>query len=461
MEHFDVAVIGSGGGLKPALPAAGMGLKTALIDPGPLGGTCLNRGCIPSKILIHPADVLMRFREAGRLNIRAAEPIIDFGALMQRMQTDVRLMVDQLEQRIGSAQNLTWFRQNARFIEPRVLELDGSGCITADRIFIATGSIPAIPPIPGLAQTPYMTSTDALSLKTLPKKLLILGAGYIACELGHAFSAFGTQVHYLVRSRFLRPEDNEVQRLFQESFSRRHKVHHGVPVSVRYSGGQFRVLLGKADGTTEELTADALLAASGVTPNTAALNLSTAGIGTDDRGFIQVDDCLRTSAKGVYALGDCVGRYLFRHSVNREGEYLVRTVLRGEKQVPMDYGPMPHGVFTVPEIAAAGDTEEMLQSRQIPYVAGRAFYRDSNAGLARQTSEGFVKILVHRITAKILGVHIIGEDACTLIQGVLPLMYQDGVLQQLLQTVYIHPALPELIRDAARDASEQLVRTTP
>ncbi len=458
MERYDVAVIGSGGGLKIALPAAGMGLKTALIDPGPLGGTCLNRGCIPSKILIHPADFLLRMRHASRLNLQwNGEVGVDYPALAARMQADVQEMAGQIERRIGNTEHLTWYRDIASFAGEKTLRLGEGRGIAAERIFIATGSTPSIPPVPGLDRVPYMTSTEALLQNALPESMIILGAGYIACELGHAFGTFGTQVHYLVRSRFLRPEDAEVQRLFEAQFSARHTVHHGVPKEVSHDGKMFHVRFLYSDGREETVSGAALLVVSGVNPNTGNLQAEAGGIRLDDRGFIQVNEHLETAAAGVYALGDCVGRYLFRHSVNLEGEYLVRTVLEGGKREPLDYGPMPHGVFTDPEIAGAGATEEELKEAGEDYVVGRALYADSNAGLARQLREGFVKLLVQKATGRLLGVHLIGEDACTLIQGVLPVMYAKGGVQDLLRTVYIHPAMPELIRDAARDAAGQLL----
>ncbi|MDD2237502.1 MAG: dihydrolipoyl dehydrogenase [Kiritimatiellae bacterium] len=457
MEEYDVAVIGSGGGLKIALPAAGMGLKTALIDPGPLGGTCLNRGCIPSKILIHPADFLLRMRHASQLNLQWNGDVgVDYPALAARMQADVQQMAGQIERHIRSTDHLTWYQDTASFADAKILRLSDGRCITADRIFIATGSAPSIPPLPGLDGVPYMTSTEALLQSELPESMIILGAGYIACELGHAFGTFGTQIHYLVRSRFLRQEDAEVQRLFEAQFSARHRVHHGVPKEVSYDGKVFHVQFLYSDGRKETVSGQSLLVVSGVTPNTGRLQAEAGGIRLDSRGFIPVNEYLETEAKGVYALGDCVGRYLFRHSVNLEGEYLVRTVLEGGAKYPLDYGPMPHGVFTDPEIAGAGATEEELKEIGEEYVVGRALYADSNAGLARQLKEGFIKLLVQKATGRLLGVHIIGEDACALIQGVLPVMYAKGGVQDLLRTVYIHPAMPELIRDAARDAAGRL-----
>ena len=204
------------------------------------------------------------------------------------------------------------------------------------------------------------------------------------------------------------------------------------------------------------LEADALLVATGVRPSTGDLNLSTAGVCTDDRGFIRVNEYLETDAPGIYALGDCVGNYLFRHSVNLEGEYLVRTLWSGAVRRPIDYGPMPHAVFTHPEMAGLGATEESLRETGVDYVIGRAEYRDSNQGLARGLDGGFCKLLVARNDLRVLGAHIIGDEASDMIHMLAAVMYRGGTLDDLLNMVYIHPSLPEIVRDAARDARARL-----
>jgi dihydrolipoamide dehydrogenase len=348
--------------------------------------------------------------------------------------------------------NLDLHAQHGQFVSDHVLRA-GADELTADRIFIATGSRPAFPDIPGLKDTPFMTSREALRREDLPDRLLVLGAGYIAVELGTAYANAGAQVEFIVRSRFLRQEDREVAEQFSLIFGQSQTIHQGFsPVQVKYQKDEFTVICRDTAGQERVLRADALLVATGVTPCTDDLGLGHTGINTDDQGYIQVDEHLRTQVRGVYALGDCVGRYLFRHTVNYEGEYLVRTALKGETASPIDYGPVPHAVFSTPEIAGVGLTEQeaLVQGRE--FIVGRSAYADSNAGLARGYEHGFVKLLIERSTHRILGAHILGDEASDMIHLFIAMMKMQGRLEDLLDMIFIHPALPEVARDAARAA---------
>jgi len=455
-EKFDVIVIGSGGGMKIARPAAQRGLKTALIERDAVGGTCLNRGCIPSKMLIYPADLVHLMRRAPRVNLRGGEITADWPALIDRVSSTVDEMSRSQEKKLSTMPNMTFIRGDAHFTGERELDVSGRA-LTADRIFIATGSEPDIPAVEGLEGTPCMTSREALRRRALPKKLIVIGAGYIACELGHVYRAFGTETHFVVRSKVLRTAEPDVRKAFESAFEKDHHLHEGWNVQrVGHASGMFSVSMTNRASEEKILEADALLVATGVRPSTGDLNLSTAGVCTDDRGFIRVNEYLETDAPGIYALGDCVGNYLFRHSVNLEGEYLVRTLWGGAVRRPIDYGPMPHAVFTHPEIAGLGATEESLRETDVDYVIGRAEYRDSNQGLARGLDEGFCKLLVARNNLRVLGAHIIGDEASNMIHMLAAVMYRGGTLDDLLNMVYIHPALPEIVRDAARDARARL-----
>jgi len=443
--------------MKLALPAAAMGLKTAIIDRDALGGTCLNRGCIPSKMLIYPTELPGLIQRAGRVNLQVDSPArVDFAKLIERTSETVDGISDDIRTRLAQTPNLDLYAQHGEFTSDKVLRA-GPDELHAEKIFIATGSRPAIPDIPGLIDTPFMTSREALRRETLPDCLLVIGAGYIAVELGTAYAGAGAQVEFIVRSRFLRQEDQEVAAQFSRVFSETRRVHQGlVPTEVDYQQGEFLVTCQDEAGQQHLLKADALLVATGITPCTDNLGLDHTGIETDDKGYICVDDHLRSAVPGVYALGDCVGRHLFRHTVNYEGEYLVRTVLEGDTQAPLDYGPVPHAVFSSPEIAGVGLTEQQARAQGRDWVVGRADYVDSNAGLARGYEHGFVKMLVDRSTHRILGAHILGDEASNMIHLFIAMMKMQGRLEDLLDMIFIHPALPELARDAARDARGKL-----
>lgn len=453
MEQFDVIVIGSGGGTKIALPAAQRGLKTALIERDAFGGTCLNRGCIPSKMLIYPADLVCAIRQASRVNLTIPCPIgKDFSGLIERVNQTVSAMSHQMAERVKQLPNLELIAGSARFVADHVITVNGR-LLSATKIFIATGAQPAIPPIHGLAATPYMTSNEALRCRELPQRMIIIGASYIACELGHVYEAFGTETHFVIRSELLRTEDEDVRRAFTENFKQRHTLHHGmVPVDVRWQDGLFTVTLRAADGSSHQLFAEALLVCTGIEPATAELGLETTAIRRNERGFIEVDAYLQTAVRGVYALGDCVGNFLFRHSVNFEGEYLMRTLFEQPVAEALDYGPMPRAIFSVPEMAAVGAGEAQLKADGVDYIVGKAYYAESNMGLARQLDHGFVKLLFERRSGRLLGAHLLGDEASNMIHLLILLMKKDGTLADLLAMIFIHPALPELVRDAARDA---------
>lgn len=457
MKKYGVIVIGSGGGAKIISPCANMGFKVAVIEKDALGGTCLNRGCIPSKMLIHPADVALAIGEAKKFDIDV-EPIqyVNFEHLITRISNTVDGDSGKIKQAYQKNPNIDFYHHEAKFVSNNVIHVGGQE-ITADKIFIAAGARPQIPNVDGLKGTPFMTSTEALRSTKLPRKLIVIGGGYIAVELGHAYGALGSEVHFLVRSRLVKREDGQVVDEFEKVFAKLYNVHLGtIPTKVEYQGGQFIVNYQEKSGRISQIMADALLVAMGVIPNTDNLGLENTQIKLNEKGFIKVDRYLRASAEGIWALGDCVGNYLYRHSVNFEGEYLMRTLFIEPRDEPIDYGPMPHAIFTHPQIAAAGKTEDELKKDRIDYVVGLNHYKDSAMGMALLSDHGFVKLLIERKSQKILGVHIIGPEASDMVHVVIALMYKEGTLDDLLRMIYIHPALPEIVRNAARKAKTLL-----
>ncbi|MCB1117958.1 MAG: dihydrolipoyl dehydrogenase, partial [Chlamydiia bacterium] len=406
MKKYDVIVVGTGGGTKLVRPVADMGLKVAVIEKDRPGGTCLNRGCIPSKMLIHPADVATVMREADRFNIKGVDPVVDFAALIDRVDKTIDQESASIPPVYEKHPNIDYIPHEARFVKDRVLEVNGEQ-ITADRIFLGVGARPDIPDIEGLEGTPFMTSNEALREKKQPKKLLVLGAGYIACELGYFYGALGTEVHFIVRSTLLRKQDKDIREAFAQSFKKRFSVHEGlVPDKVEYEDGIFKVICGKT-----VLEGDALLVVTGVKPWTDCLGIENTSINLDENGYIVVDDHLQTSCSGVWALGDCIGRYLFRHAVNFEGEYLFSTLFKDKVDEPICYPPMPSAVFSHPQIGSVGHTEDACIEKGIDYFVGMNKYADSAMGMALCSDEGFVKLIFERGSQKLIGAHILGEEA--------------------------------------------------
>ncbi|MCD5375434.1 dihydrolipoyl dehydrogenase [Candidatus Gracilibacteria bacterium] len=457
MKHYDIIIIGSGGGTK-LRPLSEKGRSIAIIEKAEMGGTCLNRGCIPSKMLIYPSDLATTAREhAADLHVHGLEtPKVDFKSLVEETQQRISKNSNSIAPFYESQENITLYKGHARFIENKIVEVDGQQ-ISADTIYIATGSVPTIPNIEGLEGTPYMTSKDALANSDLPKKMIVIGGGYIAVELGHVYGAAGCDTHFLVRSGMIKAEDKDVRDVFEKDFANRYNVHFGVsPVKVEYSDGIFSVTLDNG----EIMQSDALFVATGVKPMTEGLGLENTSVTLSARGYIEVDEYLQTEAEGVYALGDVVGNYLFRHSVNYEGEYLLREYNQ-EAKSPIKYPPIPHAIFTYPQIAGVGFTQDELikqgKTEGEDYEVALHNYKNSAMGDAMKAEVGFVKLIAEKSTGKILGAHILGDKSSDIIHMMIVIISAGETVDFMLnKMIFIHPALSEVIRNAARTLSKKI-----
>ena len=449
MKSFDLIVIGSGSGLDVAVGAAERGLKTAIIEQGPLGGTCLNRGCIPSKMIIHSAEVMQTINQSSQFGIEVTGKKVNFSQVIGRASSLVDSDARQIQQSLRSGKNPTLFTGKARFVGIKIVEINGQR-ITAKKIVIAAGARSTIPPIPGLNTVPFLTSTEALRLKTMPKSLIIIGGGYIAAELGNFYATLGCNVTIIQRGPLLIPrEDKDVAELFTKLWKEKGKVLVNTTV-MNVKKQRKNVIVTVQQGTiTKTLHAEKLLIATGVTPNTDSLDVAKTGVKTTKNGFIVINKFMETTTPGIWALGDIVGVYLFKHSANLEAQYVFNTILGAKKAVP--YHPMPHAIFTHPQIAGVGMTEQEAQEKNKEYVLGRYDYKDTGMGAALEEKKGFVKFIVERKTKEILGCHIIGPEASTLIHEVVATMKADRrkALNILRTAIHVHPALSEVVQRAA------------
>ncbi|MEN3035686.1 MAG: dihydrolipoyl dehydrogenase [Candidatus Methanosuratincola sp.] len=452
MRDFDLIVIGSGSGLDVAVAAANRGLRVAIVEKGPLGGTCLNRGCIPSKMLIHSADLVEEIRGAGRFGIKVKGYEVDYTAIVDRVTSDVDSESKSIENALMSSENPVLFNGLGKFTGRKIIEVNGEE-ITAEKILIAAGARPKIPEIEGLRESGFITSDDALRLREQPKTLAIIGGGYIAAELAHFFGSLGTEVYIIHRKELLiNSEDEEVVRAFTGIASKKFRVFtSSEPVSVRREGGTYEIAV-KDLKTSSIVTvsSDQLLVAAGRVPNSDLLDLEKTGVLVDPRGYIKVNEYLETNVPGIYALGDIIGKYQFKHAANLEAEYALQNMLFPEEKLPVDYTAMPHAIFTSPQIASVGSTEQELRSKGVEYIAAKWRYIDSGMGKAIEDHDGFVKFLYDKKTLKILGCHIIGTDAATMIHEVIVAMKSGkGDAFSILDAVHIHPALSEVVQRAA------------
>jgi dihydrolipoamide dehydrogenase len=455
MKKYDAIVIGSGCGSIISDEAVEHGLKVALIDRGSLiGGTCLNWGCIPSKMLIAVADRVMEIQLAKKLGVAAEVINIDFRAIMNRMRRSRRESQKHLRESIGQTGNLDFYEGRARFISDYTLEVNGKK-LEGENIFIATGSRPFIPPIMGLNKVEYLTNESVLELKERPDSLIIIGGGYVAVEFGHFFAAMGTKVTILeMADRLILSEEPEIAELLRLKLMPRMVVHTGTLVeSVEKRGKGIRVFTkDDKDGKPRAFSAQYVMVAVGRRSNADLLQVDRTGVEVDERGFIKVNEYMETSKKNIYAVGDANGRQMFTHMANREASIVAYNVLHGA-DMAIDYSTVPHAVYSYPQIASVGlGEEEARKSHDI--LVGKTSYHETAKGEAIMETEGFAKAIVEKETDKILGFHIIGPYAPELIQEVVNAMTSGGDVDELNEGIHIHPSLSELVPTTINSVGE-------
>lgn len=455
MKEYEMIVIGSGGGTKLVSPVAAMGKKVAIIEKESLGGTCLNRGCIPSKMLIHVADLVSEIEEANdRFEITTSKPQVDFPSLVKRVNETIDKESNSIEPGYERNPHIDLYKGHGRFISDHAIEVNGE-ILKGDKILIATGADAHIPNIKGLMNTPFITYRQALRDPKLPKSMVVLGSGYIATELGYFYAKCGCEVTFLVRSSFIKQEDQEIIEVFTQEFERQFNVVYGVPNEVKHNGEEFSIHVHTHDGKEAMLHAESFLVATGVVPNTHDLGLEHTSVQLCEKGYVKVNDYLQTNSPSIYALGDCIGRYFFRHNANFEGEYLFHHLYHGEDQ-PIHYHMMPHAVFTNPQVASVGLTEQKAKEKGIDYLVGKCPYKKSAMGMALRSECGLVKLIFESNELRLIGAHIVGYEASIMIHMLIAYIQMNGSLYDLLETIYIHPALCEIVRNAARDAAKNI-----
>ncbi|MDY6768779.1 MAG: dihydrolipoyl dehydrogenase [Candidatus Nanohaloarchaea archaeon] len=445
LQEFDLIVVGAGSGLDVASAAVRQRMDVAVVEEGPMGGTCLNRGCIPSKMLVHRADLAEQVQRSEEFGIDASIDDIHFSDMVAEVNREVSEDAASIRRGIRNSEQHTLYQEEGRFVDAKTLAV-GDEKITADRIVIAAGTRPMIPPIDGLDEVDYLTSTEALELEEQPSHLVIIGGGYIAAELAHFYGALGTEITIIeMTGTLVGNEDEEIRTAFTDIFSEKYDVHLGYAASqVSEADGEITVTAESEDGDEISVTGDELLVAAGRRPNTDTLAVDEAGIETDDRGFVQTDDYLRTTVDGIYALGDIAGNWMFKHAANYEAEVVFRNMF-GEDDVTVDYTAMPHAIFSSPQIAGVGKTEQELRDEEVDYLVGRYEYADTGMGAAVKEEDGFAKALVDHGGGEILGFHVIGPHASILIHEVLVAMRSGGTVHDIRDTIHIHPALSEVV----------------
>lgn len=451
METYDLIAVGSGSAMTvvQAFLSLNPRGRVAVVDQEPPGGICLRKGCIPTKLLVYPAELLRLVQGAPALGIDVQVRGVDFPRIMARMRAAVARDVASLREGFRRARQVDFVQETARFTGPRQLQA-GHRRLQAPKILLCLGSRPAVPGLPGLEGVPYLTSDTVLALETLPRRLVIVGGGYIAAEYGHFFAAMGSEVVILGRNpQFLPAEEPEVAALARRELGRHMEIRTGWEALAVDRGPEGIRVAGRATpgGRPATVTGDALLLAAGRAPNTDLIDPGRSGIATDERGWIRVDERLETTCPGVYALGDALGRHMFKHAANYEARVVFANVVQGRRET-VRYPAVPHAVFIHPEIAAVGLTERQAAARygEEGILIGFQRFRDTARGEAMGGVEGFVKIVAAREDERLLGAHVVGPQASLLIQELVTVMHsREPTAGAVADSMHIHPALSEVV----------------
>jgi len=460
-QHFDIVVIGAGpGGYIAALKAGQMGAKAAIVEMGPLGGTCLNVGCIPSKALLASAQLRHEIQHAADMGVDVAGSVgINWTKIQARKDKVIQTLRGGIKN-LFAARKVTHFQGRAVLNGPGkivVTAKDGTTQeITAANTILAVGSVPAR--IPGWPSDPEIvcTSDEALHWKELPRKLLIVGGGIIGCEFACMMQAFGVDVTVVEMMPRLTPElDGQLAEALAKILAKRGiKCLVGTKVQdMTAAGGIAKASL--TNGQTLEV--DKVLVAVGRRPNTAGLGLESVGL-TVDRGFVRVNDFMETPVKGCYCIGDANGRCLLAHAASAHGVAAVENILGHRRAFD---APIPNCVYTFPEMAGVGLSQDQAQAKGIPVAVGTFPLGYLGKAMAVGDTDGFAKVIRHRETGELLGVHMMGHNVTECIAAAGALMHEKVTVREMAEVVFAHPTISEGLKEAAEDALGMALHLPP
>jgi pyruvate/2-oxoglutarate dehydrogenase complex dihydrolipoamide dehydrogenase (E3) component len=476
---FDVAILGAGSaGYAAARTAASAGLKTVVIEGGrEVGGLCILRGCMPSKALLYAAEVLHLARNGKTWGLQPGNMGFDFKKVMARKAAMIEDFASYRRKQLAHGK-FKFVRANAQFVDKQTLEVkpltpslspsegervtDRSGegkarRLTAKHFVIATGSVIAPPPLPALEEVGYITSDHALNLKQLPKSLIVLGGGAIACELAQFFARFDVKVTQIQRSPHVLKEFDDAAGAVVEKVFRREGIQlfTGTKLLHARRNGERKVVEFWHDGKKRRVEADEILLALGRGPNTATLNLANAGVKTEN-GRIVANAHMRTSAPHIYAAGDCTGPHEIVHIAIQQAEIATHNIANPRRPRAADYGLLTSVVFTDPQVATVGLTEKEAAARKIPFRAASYPFNDHGKSLIMEALDGFVKLLANPKTGEILGGCCVGPAGGELIHEITVAMAKQMTVHELAATPHYHPTLAEIWTYPAEELAEQI-----
>ena len=443
MKTYDIIVIGAGRGSNLARNAGKAGKKVAIIEKSKFGGTCPNRGCVPSKLLIGYAEVARAVKDSSRHFIDATINSIDVKKIFEETNSYIQTIDPAYRSRFN--ENVDTYTGTASFVSNYVVEVNGEK-ITAPKIVIATGTRPI-----KQEHEKAWTSDDIFPLMgEIPKSITIVGSGFIACELANFFDAVGIKTKLLVRSQsLLKNEDEDISAIFKKEFTEHVDVAFDTSIKdIQYMNNTFNLSLQNKSGELTSHDSEALLYATGRVANTDTLNLKSTDIQTNERGFIVRDEHFETAVPGVYVVGDASGEHMLQHAAAAEVNHVQKALLTGKKEI-LKFKYMPHAVFTHPEIASVGLSEQKAKAEGIEYVSITKGWNASAKAQSMRLKYPRTKLLINPTTYEILGCHLIGPQSATMMHQVLSIMHLDNDIRHLKEMLYIHPALSEALLPAA------------
>ncbi len=455
---FDVAVIGAGsGGYAAARTASAAGLRTVVIEGGKeVGGLCILRGCMPTKALLYAAEVRHLAQHAEPWGIISGPVGFDFKKVMARKDAMVADFADHRAKQLNAGK-FKFIRAMARFTDPHTLALSTGEKITAGSFVIGTGSVTGPLPEAYLEKIGCLTSDDALMLEKLPKSLIILGGGAVAVEFAQFFARFDVQVTIIQRgAHMLRDFDTDAAEVIEQVFRREGMtIYTGTQLTGATRNGNIRQISFTHDGKEMRVEAEEVLNALGRAANTASLGLEAAGVKTED-GYIVTDAEMRTSAKHIFAAGDCTGPHEIVHIAIAQGEIAAHNIARPQEPRKIDYRLLTSVVFTEPQIAAVGLTEKEAQARKVPYLTASHPFHDHGKSIIMEAKDGFVKLLADPKTGEIIGGSCVGPAGGELIHEIIAAMLKRMTAQELASMPHYHPTLSEIWTYPAEEIAEKV-----
>ncbi len=455
MKHFDVIAFGSGSAsnIYAELLSQNRNIRIAVIENGPVGGICLTRGCIPSKMILYPAELVHNIKRAGDFWINTGIRSLDFEKIMSWAYDEVMSESSQIENALMSDPRITLYKTNGEFVGDYQVKV-GDEIITGDKILLCTGSRPYIPNIPGLSEVNYYTNENFFTMRKLPKKIAVIGGSFVGLEFGFFLSMMGSEVYiFEMLDRIVYQEEPEISFQLEKDLDQHmHILPLTKVVEIKKSGDSKIIVAEDLESKkTFEVPVDEIIVAAGRQSNSDITKPEKTGVKTDEKGWIVVNDYLETTKPNIWSCGDAIGKHMFKHAANYESMIVYYNAFKGRK-LKVDFHAVPHAIFTQPEVGSVGMKESEVKGE---IVVGYYLYRDTAKGLAMKDEEHFVKVIVERDNGKVLGGHIIGPYASSMIHEIILLMSSaDQSFYPVYSMMHVHPAVNEVVERAFGSLAE-------